>query len=71
MSDFAGAVWRKSVKTQNSGACVEVARVGNIIGVRDSKDPDGPILKFTPREFEAFLDGARRAEFDDLVEPDG
>lgn len=54
MSDFTGAVWRKSVKTQNSRACVEVARVGEVIGVRDSKDPDGPILKFTIREFEAF-----------------
>ena len=37
------------------------------IGVRDSKDPDGPVLRFTVREFEAFLDGARRSEFDDLV----
>lgn len=67
MSDFSGAVWRKSVKTQNSGACVEVARVGDTIGVRDSKDPDGPILRFSVREFEAFLDGAHKSEFDDLV----
>lgn len=67
MSDFAGAVWRKSVKTQNDGACVEVARVGDIIGVRDSKDPGGPVLRFTAREFEAFLDGAGKGEFDDLI----
>ena len=67
MSEFVGAIWRKSVKTQNSGACVEVARVGDTIGVRDSKDPDGPVLRFTVREFEAFLDGAGNGEFDDLV----
>ena len=68
MTDFTGAVWRKSVKTQNSGACVEVTRVGDVIGVRDSKDPDGPVLRFTVREFEAFLDGVHKAEFDDLVD---
>lgn len=67
MTDFSKAVWRKSVKTQNSGQCVEVARVGDVIGVRDSKHPDGPILEFTPAEFEAFLDGAAKGEFDDLV----
>jgi hypothetical protein len=67
MNEFSGATWRKSVKTQNSGACVEVARAGNIIGVRDSKHPDGPVLRFTIREFEAFLDGAGKGEFDDLV----
>ena len=67
MSDFRDAIWRKSVKTQNNGACVEVARVGGCIGVRDSKNPDGPVLKFTVREFEAFLDGAGKGEFDDMV----
>lgn len=67
MTDFAGAAWRKSIKTQNNGACVEVARVGEIVGVRDSKNPDGPILTFTLREFEAFLDGAHNGEFDDIV----
>lgn len=67
MEDFANAKWRRSVKTQNSGACVEVARIGDVVGVRDSKNPDGPVLRFTIREFEAFLDGARKAEFDDLV----
>ncbi len=67
MSDFTDAIWRKSVKTQNNGACVEVARVGDVIGVRDSKDPDGPVLTFTTREFEAFLDGAGKGEFDDMV----
>lgn len=67
MTDFSGATWRKSVKTQNSGACVEVARVDGVIGVRDSKNPGGPVLEFTPVEFEAFLDGAAKGEFDDLV----
>ena len=67
MTDFSGATWRKSIRSQNNGACVEVARVDDVIGVRDSKDPSGPILRFTIREFEAFLDGAHKGELDDLV----
>lgn len=66
-TDFSRAVWRKSAKTQANGQCVEVARLGETIGVRDSKDPSGPMLCFTLSEFEAFLDGAHKGEFDDLV----
>lgn len=65
--DFTGATWRKSAKTQANGQCVEVARLGDVVGVRDSKNPDGPVLTFTVAEFEAFLDGAHNGEFDDLV----
>jgi hypothetical protein len=37
------------------------------VGVRDSKDPHGPILTFTRTELQAWLDGAKRGEFDDLA----
>lgn len=38
------------------------------IEVRDSKAGEsGPILRFTPAEFDAFLDGARKGEFDHLL----
>ena len=36
--------------------------------MRDSKDPDGPILVYTPAEFEAFLGGARNGEFDRFIQ---
>ena len=65
--DFSTATWRKSTKTQANRQCVEVARGDDVIGVRDSKDPGGPVLIFTLTEFEAFLDGAHNGEFDDLV----
>jgi hypothetical protein len=56
--------WRKATKSQGSGNCVEVAASDGSICVRDSKDPDGPVLRFTPGEWTAFLDGAMQGEFD-------
>lgn len=57
--------WRKAAASTSQGNCVEVrfAHDGHI-GVRDSKDPDGPVLAFTPQEWSAFLDGAKAGEFD-------
>jgi hypothetical protein len=46
---------------------VEVAAVADRIAVRDSKDPQGPRLLYTPDEWDAFLDGVKRGEFDDLL----
>ena len=45
--DVTGAVWRKSSRSgDNAGACVEVGTAGAAVAVRDSKDPDGPLLAF-------------------------
>jgi hypothetical protein len=41
-----------------NGNCVEVAELGDgAVGVRDSKDPRGGVLRFTPEEWKKFLDG--------------
>jgi len=32
--------------------------------VRDSKDPNGPILRFTREEWSAFVGGTKEGEFD-------
>lgn len=61
--DLSGAVWRKSRKSGNNGGCVEVADLGEYIAVRDSKNPDGPVLTFTTFEWDCFLDGAEQGEF--------
>jgi hypothetical protein len=37
-----------------------------MLAMPDSKDPDGPVLMYTPSEWHAFLDGAKKGEFDDL-----
>lgn len=64
--DLTNADWRKSsFSGSNGGGCVEVARnMPGIVAVRDSKDPSGPALLFTPDEWRAFLDGVRSDEFD-------
>ena len=48
----------------SDGACVEVARGVEGAFVRDSKDPDGPVLQFTEVEWRAFVSAVRAGEFD-------
>ncbi|MFF0466280.1 DUF397 domain-containing protein [Micromonospora zamorensis] len=57
MVDLTGASWRKSTRSAgNGGECVEVAdNLPGIVAVRDSKDPHGPALAFTPTAWSAFL----------------
>lgn len=47
-----------------SGACVEAAAVQGMMLVRDSKDPNGPVLRFDRDEWEAFVKGVKAGEFD-------
>lgn len=57
--------WTKSSFSMANGNCVEVTGLsGELIRIRDSKDPRGPMLQFTPPEWDAFLDGVRNGEFD-------
>ena len=59
------AVWVKSSLSFSNGNCVEVTELpGGSVGVRNSRDPRGPVLRFTREEWDAFLGGARLGEFD-------
>jgi hypothetical protein len=60
--------WLKAHSSTANGQCVELAAALGNIAVRDSKDPNGPILIYTSSEFRAFLDGARNGEFDALLQ---
>ena len=60
-----GLVWVKSSLSFANSNCVEITRFGDVyVGVRDSKDPHGGILRFTPDEWAAFLGGVRNGKFD-------
>lgn len=57
--------WIKSSFSFANGDCVEVASLPDgQIGVRDSKDASGPLLRFTSSEWRAFVGGIRNGEFD-------
>ena len=60
-----GSYWVKSSFSYSNGNCVEVASLyGGAVGVRDSRDADGLILRFDTREWHVFLGGVRNGEFD-------
>jgi hypothetical protein len=52
--DLSRATWRKSTHSGGNGSCVEIADLGTAVAVRDSKDPDGPKLIFSPDEWRTF-----------------
>ena len=55
----------KSTQSQYSwNKCVMIARKDGFVGVRDSKDSEKNTLIFTNDEWEAFLDGAKKGEFE-------
>jgi hypothetical protein len=59
-TDLSGALWRKSRRSQQSGACVEVAtNLPGVVLIRDSKDPDGPRLVISGLAWAAFVSGIR------------
>lgn len=65
--DLSGARWFKSSHSSGDNACVEVAHLdGGMVGVRDSKNPSGPALVFTPRQWDTFV---ARAAVDESHRP--
>lgn len=60
-----GVRWRKSLASNPTDDCVEVAfGAGGEVLIRDSKAAKGPVLRFSASEWDAFLVGVRRGEFD-------
>ncbi|SCE96369.1 protein of unknown function [Micromonospora purpureochromogenes] len=61
--DLSRAVWQRA-EADTSDSAVEVAFVDDLIGMRNSAEPDGPVLVFTQAEWDAFVAGAQDGEFD-------
>ena len=60
-SEQVNARWVKSSFSFANGNCVEVAELpGDTVGIRDSRDLGGPVLRFTRAEWAAFLSRAGR-----------
>jgi hypothetical protein len=68
--DLSGAAWRtSSYSGGNGGQCVEVAAIispdkpERLCVVRDSKNPEGPVLAFSPGQWRIFADSIRAERF--------
>ncbi|APB01342.1 DUF397 domain-containing protein [Nocardia seriolae] len=62
--DLTNTRWFKSSYSQGGSDCVEIAFLaGGMVGVRDSKNPSGPALIFSPTEWDAFTADAAAGEF--------
>ncbi|TLF79484.1 DUF397 domain-containing protein [Nocardia cyriacigeorgica] len=62
--DLSNAQWFKSRRSTGPNECVEVAHLDvGAVGVRDSKNPTGPALIFSPAEWDAFLSATRNGTF--------
>jgi hypothetical protein len=56
--------WRKSARSINAGNCTEVASRAGAVVVRDSKDPNSLVLRYSTNTWRSFVDAARAGRFD-------
>jgi hypothetical protein len=56
--------WRKSSRSSDTANCVEVAFAGSLVAVRDSKNPEGPMLTYDAGSWSSFIDAVRQGAFD-------
>jgi hypothetical protein len=55
VSNEAVSGWRVSTCTGGQGNCVEVGTSATKVAVRDSKNREGPVLRFDPSVWHAFI----------------
>ncbi|MEV0532758.1 DUF397 domain-containing protein [Kitasatospora sp. NPDC050463] len=56
--------FRSSYSGENGGNCIEVAHVESGIAVRDSKDKEGPCLRFTAEAWRGLIDSVKPGDID-------
>jgi len=62
-SEQSPIVWLRSTAS-GGGNCVEVSFTGMEVQLRDSREPDGPVLSFSRPQWKAFITGVHDGEFD-------
>lgn len=55
--------WRKARRSGMTN-CVEVATTRTVVGIRDTKDRQGPVLLLPSSRWTSFLAGMKDGEFD-------
>jgi len=58
--------WRVS-RTCDNGACIKVARIGDVVLIGNTTSPEGPLSEFTIEEWRHFLAGAKLGDFDGIA----
>jgi hypothetical protein len=67
-SNLQEAHWRKGQRSSATGNCVQTAKLpSGGVGIRNSRQPDGPVLLFGDAEIRAFLEAIKNGEFDELL----
>lgn len=63
--DLSSLRWRKSSRSgSEGGTCIEVADLDTDVAVRDSQDPDGPMLAFGRAAFGDLVFDIRSGRYD-------
>lgn len=55
MATHSQATWRKSSYSSQDGNFVEIADLLGIVALRDSKNPNGTVLRITRSDWAAFI----------------
>jgi hypothetical protein len=55
--------WRKAQRSIADGECVEVAQAEDCIAVRDSKDPNGAVLRYKAAKWKSFVKTTKKADW--------
>ncbi|MFD9815404.1 DUF397 domain-containing protein [Streptomyces sp. NPDC059080] len=65
--EIAADRWFKSSHSNNGGACIEVTAIlvasHGVVPVRDSKDPEGPVVSVPATAFASFVTGVKAGDF--------